>query len=288
MATKKSKGSSKKSKGSSKKSASQSDAKKAQSGSKTAGAKKVTKKSAERAAVTRHAPAPKSGGPRGQKAWEGATRTSKAGGKPAPTARKAGHPAAKPEPAQTNEPVVTEDVTLIKAARPAKPKVTPLPKIPVGEASVLTVGDVVPEFEGVDQDGEVVKSSSLAGAPYVIYFYPKDDTPGCTTQACGFRDERAVFAEHGVRVIGVSPDSPASHTRFRKKYGLEFTLIADTERRLVTLFGVWKLKQNYGREYWGVERSTFLVGADGRIARQWRGVKVAGHVPAVLAAASQL
>lgn len=159
---------------------------------------------------------------------------------------------------------------------------------PSSDGRVLIVGDTVPEFEALDQDGELVKSSSLAGAPYVLYFYPKDDTPGCTTEACGFRDEHAVFTQRGIRILGVSPDSPASHTRFRQKYGLGFTLLADTERKLVTQFGVWKLKQNYGREYWGVERSTFIVDGQGKIAQAWRGVKVAGHIPAVLDAASKL
>lgn len=158
----------------------------------------------------------------------------------------------------------------------------------LGDGRVLTVGDTVPAFEAVDQDGELVKSSSLAGSPYVLYFYPKDDTPGCTTEACGFRDEHAQFTQRGIRILGVSPDSPASHARFRQKYGLGFTLLADTERKLVTQFGVWKLKQNYGREYWGVERSTFIVDAHGKIAKAWRGVKVAGHIPAVLEAASKL
>lgn len=273
----------KKSKGSSKKSATRSGAKKTVSGAnasnKNVATKKVAGKPARRAASAGVARAPK--------AAKAATRTSKVVVEPV-AKRRANRSTAKPAPGKVTEPVVTEDVTLIKAARPAKPKVTPLPELPRSEGSVLTVGDVVPEFEALDQDGELVKSSSLAGAPYVIYFYPKDDTPGCTTQACGFRDEQTMFAEHGIRVIGVSPDSPASHARFRKKYGLQFTLLADIERRLVTQFGVWKLKQNYGREYWGVERSTFLIDADGKIARQWRGVKVAGHVPAVLEAASRL
>lgn len=156
------------------------------------------------------------------------------------------------------------------------------------DRGVLTAGSKVPPFEALDQTGEAVKSESLAGAPYVIYFYPKDDTPGCTTEACGFRDEMAAFAQSGVKVIGVSPDSTTSHARFAKKYGLGFTLLADTEKQLVNQFGVWKLKQNYGREYWGVERSTFLVDASGTIAKVWRGVKVAGHVPAVLQALTEL
>lgn len=177
-------------------------------------------------------------------------------------------------------------------ATPAAPSAKAAKSEAVGPATgngrALTVGDTVPAFEALDQNGALVTSASLAGAPYVIYFYPKDDTPGCRTEACGFRDEMAVFDERGVKLLGVSPDSTASHARFAQKYGLGFTLLADTEKKLVTLFGVWKLKQNYGREYWGVERSTFLVDGAGKIAKQWRGVKVAGHVSAVLDAAGQL
>src|SRR5690606_22016847 len=176
-----------------------------------------------------------------------------------------------------------------KVAKRAAPPTVKAAKVPPAtNGGGLTVGDTVPAFEAIDQNGSVVSSASLSGAPYVIYFYPKDDTPGCTTEACGFRDETAVFAERGVKILGVSPDSQASHARFAQKYGLGFTLLADTEKKLVTAFGVWKLKQNYGREYWGVERSTFLVDAAGKIAKQWRGVKVAGHVPSVLEAVNQL
>lgn len=174
------------------------------------------------------------------------------------------------------------------APKAAAPKAAaPKPAV-AREPAKLGVGDAVPAFEALDQAGQTVSSSSLVGAPYVIYFYPKDDTPGCTTEACGFRDELAVFAEHGVKVLGVSPDSSASHARFAQKYGLGFTLLADTDKQLAGLFGVWKLKQNYGREYWGVERSTFVVDAEGKIRKQWRGVKVAGHVPAVLQAVAEL
>lgn len=193
--------------------------------------------------------------------------------------RRAKSVARRPQPTAKDEPASSK--TRAAKSKAAAPSAS-------GGGRVLTVGDTVPDFEAVDQDGELVKSSSLAGSPYVLYFYPKDDTPGCTTEACGFRDEHAVFTQRGIRILGVSPDSPASHARFRQKYGLGFTLLADTERKLVTQFGVWKLKQNYGREYWGVERSTFIVDAHGKIAQAWRGVKVAGHIPAVLEAASML
>jgi peroxiredoxin Q/BCP len=152
----------------------------------------------------------------------------------------------------------------------------------------LVVGDTVPAFDALDQAGLKVSNREWAGAPYVLYFYPKDDTPGCTTEACGFRDELPAFEALGVKVVGCSPDSPNAHTRFAQKYSLQFTLLSDIEKALAELFGVWKLKQNYGREYMGVERSTFLIDKSGKVARQWRGVRVAGHVSEVLNAVREL
>jgi peroxiredoxin Q/BCP len=139
-----------------------------------------------------------------------------------------------------------------------------------------------------DQAGRVVSSSSLAGKPYVLYFYPKDDTSGCTREACGFRDSLRGFGSKGVKIIGVSPDSEASHARFAGKYGLPFTLLADTDKALARAYGVWAKKQNYGREYMGIVRSTFLVDKRGVVKKAWRGVRVDGHVDAVLAAAGGL
>jgi peroxiredoxin Q/BCP len=150
--------------------------------------------------------------------------------------------------------------------------------------SGLGEGDRAPEFSLPDQNGNVVSSASLAGQPYVLYFYPKDDTPGCTREACGFRDDHGKFTGAGARVIGVSPDSEKSHARFAEKYGLSFTLLSDAEKALANAYGVWVMKQNYGREYMGIERSTFVVGADGKIKKVFRRVKVDGHVPAVFAA----
>lgn len=152
----------------------------------------------------------------------------------------------------------------------------------------LGEGDAAPSFALADQGGDQVSSGELAGQPYVLYFYPKDDTPGCTTQACGFRDALPAFEKIGVRVIGVSPDSSASHERFRKKYELPFTLLSDADKQLSTAYGVWALKKNYGREYLGVVRSTFLVDSEGVIRNVWRGVKVNGHVEKVQAAAAAL
>jgi peroxiredoxin Q/BCP len=148
--------------------------------------------------------------------------------------------------------------------------------------------DLAPSFDLPDQHGQSVSSADLAGNPYVLYFYPKDDTPGCTTEACGFRDALSEFEAAGVTVLGVSPDSPASHKKFADKFGLTFQLLSDPDKQLAKAYGIWVLKKNYGREFMGIERSTFLVGADGRIKQTWRRVRVNGHVAAVQEAAASL
>jgi thioredoxin-dependent peroxiredoxin len=162
------------------------------------------------------------------------------------------------------------------------------PASPQASASTLDAGDPAPSFELPDHAGGTLSSESLSGQPYVLYFYPRDDTPGCTTQACGFRDSFADFEGAGVRVIGVSPDSVASHQKFAGKYGLPFTLLSDSDRSLASAYGVWALKKLYGRESMGIVRSTFLVDAEGVIRRVWRGVRVNGHIAEVQAAATQL
>ncbi|HWA77834.1 MAG TPA: peroxiredoxin [Polyangiaceae bacterium] len=150
------------------------------------------------------------------------------------------------------------------------------------EPSGIGEGDSAPSFVLKDHSGALVSSESLRGSPYLIYFYPKDDTPGCTLEACSFRDSAPRFAAKGVRVLGVSPDSPETHARFRKKYGLTFPLLSDPEKTLAKAFGVWVKKQNYGREYMGVERSTFFVDRSGIVRRAWRRVRVPGHVDEVV------
>ena len=122
----------------------------------------------------------------------------------------------------------------------------------------------------------------------MLYFYPKDDTPGCTKEACDIRDNIGRFAKHSVRVLGVSPDSTESHARFGKKYGLPFSLLSDPDKTLSTAYGVWQMKKNYGRDYMGIVRSTFLVGPDGVIKKAYRGVKVPGHIDAILSDAQSL
>jgi peroxiredoxin Q/BCP len=149
-------------------------------------------------------------------------------------------------------------------------------------------GDRAPAFRASDQEGRTVSSSDLKGKPYVLYFYPKDDTPGCTREACTFRDLLPRFLSKRVEVLGVSPDSVESHDRFKNKYGLNFRLLSDRDKALCEAYGVWVKKQNYGREYMGVERSTFLIDQKGVVRKAWRKVKVDGHGQDVLAALSDL
>ncbi len=145
-------------------------------------------------------------------------------------------------------------------------------------------GQPAPDFTLVSDSGETVTLSELRGRPVVLYFYPKDDTPGCTAQACGIRDAWGEFERRGAVVLGVSPDSAASHARFRAKYGLPFTLLADPDHEVAERYGVWVEKRNYGKTYWGVERSTFVVGADGTLVRVMRRVKPDTHAGEVVAA----
>jgi peroxiredoxin Q/BCP len=150
-----------------------------------------------------------------------------------------------------------------------------------------TAGKKVPAFSAPSTGGPV-SSKDLAGSPYVLYFYPKDDTPGCTLEGQGFRDSQAAFKRLGVRVLGVSRDSLASHEKFRAKYFLPFDLLSDADEKLCKQFDVIKEKNMYGKKVLGIERSTFLVDADGVLRHEWRKVKVDGHVDDVLSAAKAL
>ena len=149
-------------------------------------------------------------------------------------------------------------------------------------------GDKAPDFELPTDGGETLKLSGLKGKPVVLYFYPKDDTSGCTAEAKDFSRLAPQFRKAGVEVIGVSPDSVASHQKFRKKYDLAVRLAADADKAVATAYGVWVEKSMYGRKYMGVERSTFLVDRKGRIAKSWRKVKVPGHADEVLATVKAL
>jgi thioredoxin-dependent peroxiredoxin len=148
---------------------------------------------------------------------------------------------------------------------------------------VVEEGAAAPDFELSSDAGERVKLSDLRGNPVVLYFYPKDDTPGCTTQACGLRDVHSEIQERGATVLGVSPDTEASHVRFRDKYGLPFPLLADPEHEVAELYGVWVEKNAYGKKSMGIKRSTFVIDDAGNVVKAMRGVSPDGHADKVLA-----
>jgi thioredoxin-dependent peroxiredoxin len=152
----------------------------------------------------------------------------------------------------------------------------------------LSPGDKAPNFRLATDGGGAVSLSELKGSPFVLYFYPKDDTSGCTKEAIGFSEERKKFEKLGVNVIGVSKDSVASHDKFKAKHKLKITLGSDPETKTAETYGVWVEKSMYGRKYMGMDRATFLVDAKGVIRDIWRKVKIPGHVEAVLAAAKSL
>jgi peroxiredoxin Q/BCP len=144
-------------------------------------------------------------------------------------------------------------------------------------------GDLAPDFTVLTDTGETLTLSSLKGHPVVLYFYPKDDTSGCTTEACEFRDLFPRFDGNKAVILGVSPDPVKSHAKFKAKYELPFTLLADTEKSIAQAYDVWKEKSMYGRKYMGVERTTFVIDAQGRVAQVFEKVKPAGHAAAVMA-----
>lgn len=153
---------------------------------------------------------------------------------------------------------------------------------------MISEGSAAPDFTLATGGGETVTLSGLAGKPVVVYFYPKDDTPGCTKEAIGFSCLKQEFDAIGATVIGISPDSAKSHEKFKTKHELAITLGADEERKVIEAYGVWVEKSMYGKAYMGVDRSTFLIGPDGKVAKVWRKVKVPGHAEEVLAAAKAL
>lgn len=153
---------------------------------------------------------------------------------------------------------------------------------------MLKEGDAAPDFTLHRDGGGSVALSEFKGRPVVLYFYPKDDTSGCTKQAIGFSESAEDFRSAGAEIIGVSPDSVKSHDKFRDKHGLGIILASDEEKSAINAYGVWAEKKMYGKAYMGVDRSTFLIGKDGRLARIWRGVKVLGHVDEVLEAVKAL
>jgi peroxiredoxin Q/BCP len=149
------------------------------------------------------------------------------------------------------------------------------------------VGELAPKFELHDDSGKAHRLSDRRGHFTVLYFYPADDTPGCTKEACSFRDNDAAFKAADTEVWGLSPQGPASKAAFRAKYGLPFTLLADEDHGVADLYGAWGEKTNYGKNYWGILRSSFLVGPDGKVTHVWPKVKAEGHAIEVLAALSE-
>ena len=148
----------------------------------------------------------------------------------------------------------------------------------------IEIGQPAPDFTLTADDGAKVRLSDLKGRPVVLYFYPRDDTPGCTREACAFRDNRAEFKKLRAHVLGVSSDSIASHEKFRDKYRLNFPLLADEYHAVAEKYGAWREKNMYGKKSWGIQRSTFLVDSGGKVAKVWKAVKVDGHEQKVLEA----
>jgi peroxiredoxin Q/BCP len=149
-------------------------------------------------------------------------------------------------------------------------------------------GQRAPAFTMTADNGATVRLSDFRGRPVVLYFYPKDDTPGCTREACAFRDQRPKFQKLGAVVLGVSADSVESHTRFRDKFGLNFPLLVDADHKVAQKYGAWREKNMYGKKFMGIQRCTFLIDPAGKVARVWKAVKVDGHDEQVLAALAEL
>ena len=152
----------------------------------------------------------------------------------------------------------------------------------------IEAGSKAPDFTLSADDGAKVKLSSLKGQPVVLYFYPKDDTPGCTKEACAFRDRSRELQKLGAKVIGVSADSVDSHVAFRDKFKLNFPLLADADHKVAEKYGAWREKNMYGKKFMGIQRSTFLIDAGGRIVKVWKAVQVDGHDAQVIAAIKEL
>ncbi len=153
---------------------------------------------------------------------------------------------------------------------------------------MIAIGQAAPDFTLQDQAGSPLRLSGCQGSPIVLYFYPKDDTPGCTKEACAFRDAFAEYRKRGARILGVSPDDPKSHAKFVEKYELPFTLLADPDHQVCEAYGVWKEKNMYGRKSMGVERTTLVIDGQGVIRAVFPRVKVDGHSEAVLKALDEL
>jgi thioredoxin-dependent peroxiredoxin len=152
----------------------------------------------------------------------------------------------------------------------------------------IEAGERAPAFSLVADDGSKIRLADFKGRPVVLYFYPKDDTPGCTREACAFRDQQTPLKKLGAIVLGVSADSGESHGKFKAKYGLNFPLLSDPDHSIAEKYGAWREKNMYGKKSMGIQRSTFLIDADGKVAKVWKAVKVDGHDEQVLKAISAL
>jgi peroxiredoxin Q/BCP len=155
-------------------------------------------------------------------------------------------------------------------------------------ADWVQAGQQAPDFNLPSDQGEPIRLSDLRGEPVVLYFYPRDDTPGCTKEACAFRDRKSELADLGARVLGVSPDDVSSHDRFRTKYGLNFPLLADADHQVAEAYGAWREKNRAGKTSMGIQRSTFLIDPEGIVRKAWTDVRVDGHDEAVIAALKEL
>jgi len=153
---------------------------------------------------------------------------------------------------------------------------------------MIQENEKAPDFKLKDQGGNTVRLKDFAGKPLVLYFYPRDDTPGCTTEACSFRDDYSIYKEMGAEIVGVSADDEESHTKFVKKYDLPFTLLADTDHEVCEKYGVWVKKNKFGKEYYGIKRTTFLIDGDRKVAKVFEGVKPASHSAEVIEAVREL
>ncbi len=149
-------------------------------------------------------------------------------------------------------------------------------------------GQRAPAFTLTDDDGSPVRLADLQGQPVVVYFYPRDDTPGCTREACAFRDSLAPLKKLGAQVLGISADSIESHGKFRDKYKLNFPLLSDTDHAIAEKYGAWREKNMYGKKSMGIQRSTYLIDAEGKVAKVWKAVKVDGHAEQVVAALKEM
>lgn len=158
---------------------------------------------------------------------------------------------------------------------------------PTTASKLIDEGQTAPAFTLKDQFGQTHKLADCRGRWVVLYFYPRDHTPGCTTQACGFRDHYEPLRGLGAKVFGISPDDAKSHGRFADKYTLPFPLLVDPDNKVATKYGVWREKHMYGRKHMGIVRTTYLIGPSGKVARRWDKVRVAGHVEEVVAVVAQ-